>query len=768
MTYKNTGLKLDTAESVVNPIVNSDVPVITPTISYDDILNNTDEAHIEPDMPIIILDPPKESFLWNTSNVTNSSWTTPGTSRTTTSRESTSSWHTNPDGSRGMGRNVTTTTTTGGTTTTTTTTQTTNATSLTTSTLIPFMRARRVYFSATGLKPNTKMMAFFDNTDVTQFCKQLNVASPTNTLIASTSGRINGYFDLPGGRFKTGSREFVLSDTNILDSSVMPTTKATAKYSAQGVRTDTLITENIHTSINRQVTQSASSTTITTGRWDDPIAQSFVVETADSDKGIFLKSIDLYFSTVDPRDEVMVQIRGCTNGYPNDSILYNHAWAKKRASKIAVSDNASVATRFDFETPVYLPSNDEYCFVVMCSTDKTSVWISEMGKKAYKDSDVLKPTGEFIAKQPYLGSMFISQNSTTWSAEQLKDIKFKIYKCKFKTNGNVTYVNNNSNIYAAPNVKLMKENCLTFTKTSKTVKLKAEGHGWIPGDKFILNFGADIENSIFGVPRAELENRQLTVKNASPTYITFDVATAATGSGTGGGEFCSVIGWNIAFSYNQLFSKDIVLDKTKIDYIFNGRVQSNYTAIPSGNVDMSSDDIVDLNQIYVTKKDGDAGIMLNCYMSTKDQNISPIMDSNSIGFETHLNVINNIDYLDSQGQVQEDASPARYIQKEVNLINPANELKIFFDSNIPAECNVSVYYKTGTSKISDDIEWTLITPDEALKYSDNPEEFRTQKYTKEFGSSYEFDIFQVMIVLMSQTKTKVPKIKNYRAIALNV
>jgi hypothetical protein len=51
--------------------------------------------------------------------------------------------------------------------------------------------------------------------------------------------------------------------------------------------------------------------------------------------------------------------------------------------------------------------------------------------------------------------------------------------------------------------------------------------------------------------------------------------------------------------------------------------------------------------------------------------------------------------------------------------------------------------------------------------SDNPEEFRTQKYTKNFGSQYEFDIFKVMIVLMSQTKTKVPKIKNYRAIALN-
>ena len=110
--------------------------------------------------------------------------------------------------------------------------------------------------------------------------------------------------------------------------------------------------------------------------WDDPVAQSFVVETADSDKGVFIKAIDLYFSNVDPRDEVLIQIRGCTNRYPNDSILYPYAWAKRLASEIVVSDNGSIPTKFEFETPIYLPSNDEYCFVVMCNTDKTENEIS--------------------------------------------------------------------------------------------------------------------------------------------------------------------------------------------------------------------------------------------------------------------------------------------------------------------------------------------------------------------------------------------------------
>ena len=38
--------------------------------------------------------------------------------------------------------------------------------------LIPFIRARKIYFKATGLKPNTKFTPFFDGTDVSTFCRE--------------------------------------------------------------------------------------------------------------------------------------------------------------------------------------------------------------------------------------------------------------------------------------------------------------------------------------------------------------------------------------------------------------------------------------------------------------------------------------------------------------------------------------------------------------------------------------------------------------------
>jgi hypothetical protein len=58
------------------------------------------------------------------------------------------------------------------------------------------------------------------------------------------------------------------------------------------------------------------------------------------------------------------------------------------------------------------------------------LWISELG-----EIDLL--TGDYISEQPYLGSMFTSQNNTTWTPEQLKDVKFRINRCQFDEEGTV-------------------------------------------------------------------------------------------------------------------------------------------------------------------------------------------------------------------------------------------------------------------------------------------------------------------------------------------
>lgn len=648
-------------------------------------------------------------------------------------------------------------------------TSTTTVTSQTTqqTSIIPYMRTRRIYFTASGLRPNAIIFAKFDGEDVTEYITQIYGNKQSGKkLQASQNGFLIGYFDLPAGRFKTGARNLVFTDSN--DSNIAPTTEAIGTYTAVGFKNEitTTNTYNTVTNIQKHINIREEHKKYI---YHDPVAQSFVCDTVDSANGIYLKSIELYFFDVDANDEVMVEIRGMTNGYPNSSILYEYAWSKKSGVDIKSSVNGSVSTKFDFYTPIFLPSNAEYCFVVTCNTTKTSIWCSELGKKAFLPTDYTEPTGELISKQPYLGSMFISQNSTTWTAEQTKDIKFKINRCKFKNSGNVKFVNSSAkDIYRYPFTKVLPPNALKFTEGSKEVTLYIEGHGWVFDDNFTIYLGDDVEAKLFGILKSEISGVQLKVKNYSPTYITFDVQTLATGTGSAGGTQSYVHGWVNAFSAAQLLSNDIVLDNTSVGYLMKGRTQSNYENINETEYDLGPDEIIDLKQIFVTKQDKDGGISINCPMTTSDVNISPMLNINALGIETHFNIINNVDYFDENGNKNKDSSPAKYIQKTVNLVNPANELKVFFESNLPAGTSAFVYYKVGNTQIDTETEWKKINPNSgSLLYSDNEKEYRTQEFTLN-TRTYTWDVFKVMIVLTSSNRVLTPKIKNYRAIALNV
>ena len=52
--------------------------------------------------------------------------------------------------------------------------------------------------------------------------------------------------------------------------------------------------------------------------WHNPLAQTIMV---DDEGGVFLTSIDLYFSTKDANIPITVQLRNTVNGYPGSKIL---------------------------------------------------------------------------------------------------------------------------------------------------------------------------------------------------------------------------------------------------------------------------------------------------------------------------------------------------------------------------------------------------------------------------------------------------------------
>ena len=61
-----------------------------------------------------------------------------------------------------------------------------------------------------------------------------------------------------------------------------------------------------------------------------------------------------------------------------------------------------------------------------------------------------------------------------------------------------------------------------------------------------------------------------------------------------------------------------------------------------GNIPLISNKVVELDAINVVKKDNDRGAVIKSTISTLNDMISPMVYSDSIGIEGHMNIINNI------------------------------------------------------------------------------------------------------------------------------
>ena len=163
--------------------------------------------------------------------------------------------------------------------------------------------------------------------------------------------------------------------------------------------------------------------------WGDPLAQSFLVE---EQTGVFITKVDIFLRSKDDMDiPLVVQLRTMQNGYPTTRVLPFSEVVVDPAD-IILSDDGSIAQTIEFKSPVYLAGGTEYAVCLLSNSTKYSVYISRIG-----ENDILSDT--FISNQPYLGSLFKSQNASTWEASQWEDLKFTLYKAQFLSSGSVDF-----------------------------------------------------------------------------------------------------------------------------------------------------------------------------------------------------------------------------------------------------------------------------------------------------------------------------------------
>ncbi len=186
----------------------------------------------------------------------------------------------------------------------------------------------------------------------------------------------------------------------------------------------------------------------------DPLAQSFLVERDLYQDGIFITGGELFFKTKDNEVPVTVQLRTMRDGSPTTTIL-PFGEVQIDPAQVNASDDPTVATNFRFNTPVYLQSGYEYALVLVAPTEKYLTYITRMGEEDL----ILQSVSN---RQPYLGSLFKSQNSSTWTPSQLEDLKFKLNKAKFVTNTPSSILLRNSELQLQ---KIRKTNPVTaFSK----------------------------------------------------------------------------------------------------------------------------------------------------------------------------------------------------------------------------------------------------------------------------------------------------------------
>jgi hypothetical protein len=105
---------------------------------------------------------------------------------------------------------------------------------------------------------------------------------------------------------------------------------------------------------------------------------------------------------------------------------------------------------------------------------------------------------------------------------------------------------------------------------------------------------------------------------------------------------------------------------------------------------------------------------------------------------------------------------ANYITRTLSLINPANNIKIIFDANIPNDTDLTLYYRSWNDEVNlNRLKFNSISL--PITSKDSIDVFRERIATLENITA--FKNLQIKIVFKSTNPVYVPKVKNLRVIA---
>ena len=136
-------------------------------------------------------------------------------------------------------------------------------------------------------------------------------------------------------------------------------------------------------------------------------------------------------------------------------------------------------------------------------------------------------------------------------------------------------------------------------------------------------------------------------------------------------------------------------------------------------------------------------------------------------------VIRQLQDFTEEATLTDATGESKYITRKINLENPATQLKLLMDINVPSEADFDIYYKLGSAAQDfDTLVWDLFDPKPTVnkendrlvftEYECNITDFDDQRTPLDLP---EFTAFQFKIVMRSTNAARIPAFRAFRDIA---
>ena len=679
-------------------------------------------------------------------------------------------------------------------------------------TFLPFIRSRKLFFKAEGLRPNTRYFPFFDGKAVDNFVREETFKRHTDAqkqanqlkygnkyrnstehpqtksnLISDGNGEIAGSFFIPSSttnRFRAGTREFKLLDVSVDNGSEL--SSASANYVAQG----TLDTRQ-ETITSTRITQ------VRTRRWTetqrvrrrDPLAQSFAVTTPS---GMFVTSVECFFASKDADVPVELQIRPMVNGSPSATDIIGNAIkflspGSVNTTAVSGATQATVVanpTKFTFDEPIFLNPDTEYAIVLLAESIEYNAYVAET--YAFE----LGSTEKRISRQPSMGSLFKSQNGTTWEPDQTKDLMFRIYRADFDTNGGYAVFEN-----ASVEEDALENNGLYLDHSNNKMTVLMPNHGYDVGDTVNIE-QLDSENyPTFGLAGNTLTGSAKTITAVDGFGFQF-TQSGGTSSGRFGGtniavdrqiqfdtaipQFTTMIPEDTTLNYNAKFTTGTSLAK-----VTGNQVRYQKDANYSADIVINDENRFDAPRLIA--KDSNetanlgAGVRSTTFkvdMTSARSSVSPVIDAQRASLSTQGNQIDKQANSAGSGlnvplnyQAETSAFGGSTLAKHMTTVQTLEEtavgLKILVSCMRPSEANFRLFYRTAASDENlIDKDFVEQSPEQTI--APDAENFREYRFLAggNGGTLDDFTQYQVKIVMESTNTSRIPIFKDLRVIAM--